>query len=150
MHCPKCYHPDTKVYDTRLSQGGKATRRRRECEDCGYRFTTLEEVKVLDLKVEKRNGQLVDFSQEKLEKGIRKAFNKRNTDNQKIAQLVQKVIEDTLATGKNPIKSTRIGKIVLKNLKNTDEAAYVCFGAMFLSFDSIEDFQALLKDVQKD
>lgn len=148
MHCPKCQHPDTKVYDTRSSRTGKATRRRRECPNCLYRFTTLEEIKVLDLKVEKRNGQVVDFDQSKLERGVRKGFNKRNTDNQKINQLVQKVVEDILATGKNPIKSTRIGKIVLKNLKSLDEAAYVCYGAMFWNFSSVKDFQQLLKDFQ--
>jgi transcriptional repressor NrdR len=67
MRCPKCYFPNTRVYDTRVVQNDRTVRRRRECEKCSYRFTTLEEVKVLDLKVEKRNGQIVDFSQEKLE-----------------------------------------------------------------------------------
>ena len=150
MRCSKCLHQDTKVYDTRISQQGKTVRRRRECPKCGYRFTTLEETKVLDLKVEKRNGQIVDFNEDKLEYGIKKAFNKRTVDNQKISELVQKVIEDVIAIGKNPIKTTRIGRIVLKNLKNTDEAAYICFGSMFWSFDSVEDFNQLLREVQKD
>jgi transcriptional repressor NrdR len=150
MRCPKCFHENTKVYDTRITQEGRTTKRRRECEKCGYRFTTLEEVKVLDLKVEKRNGQVVDFSQEKLEQGIRKAYNKRNINNQKISELVQKVTEDALATGRNPIKTTRIGKIVLRNLKNTDEAAYICFGAMFWNFSTFQDFEKSLKDFQKE
>ncbi len=150
MHCPKCDFKDTRVYDTREAQAGKSTRRRRECPKCFYRFTTVEEIKVLDLKVEKRNGQMVDFSQDKLEYGIKKAFNKRTIDNQKISQLVQKVIEEVVATGKNPVKTTKIGKLVLKNLKNTDEAAYICFGAMFWSFDSLDDFNKLLEEAQKD
>lgn len=149
MRCPKCNYPETKVYDTRSSGGGKNIRRRRKCSSCKYRFTTLEVVKVLDLKVEKRNGQVVDFNEEKLEYGIRKAFNKRMVDNQKLSELVQKVTEDILATNKNPIKTTRIGKIVLKNLKNTDEAAYICFGAMFWSFESTSDFNNLLNGIQK-
>jgi transcriptional repressor NrdR len=150
MRCPKCYFPNTRVYDTRVVQNDRTVRRRRECEKCSYRFTTLEEVKVLDLKVEKRNGQIVDFSQEKLEQGIRKAFNKRNINNQLIAELVQKVTEDSISTGKNPIKTTRIGRLVLKNLRSVDEAAYICFGAMFWNFQTFSDFNKLFKDFQKD
>ncbi len=146
MFCPKCQYPETKVLDTRLSNNGKITRRRRECISCSYRFTTIESIKVLDLKVEKRNGQIVDFSEEKLESGIRKSFNKRSINSQKISSLVQKTIEDILLTNKNPIKTTKIGKIVLRNLKNTDDAAYICFGAMFWSFSSVEDFKKLLTD----
>jgi transcriptional repressor NrdR len=150
MKCPKCGYLSTRVYDTRVTNSGTLTRRRRECPSCNYRFTTIEEAKVLDLKVEKRSGQLVDFNEDKLESGIRKAFNKRNTDAQKISKIVQKTVEDILSVGKNPIKSTRIGRIVLKNLKGVDEAAYVCYGAMFWNFESVEDFNDLLKEVQKD
>jgi transcriptional repressor NrdR len=150
MICPKCQQPGTDVYDSRLTNNSRAVRRRRECKSCGYRFTTLEEVKVLDLSVEKRNGQVSPFSEEKLEKGIRKAFNKRTIDNSKVAKLVQKVIEDILATGKNPVKSTKIGRLVLKNLKEVDEAAYICYWAMFGSFKTAEDFNKLLKEVQKE
>jgi transcriptional repressor NrdR len=150
MYCPKCQHSETKVYDSRLAQSGRAIRRRRECLKCAYRFTTVEEVKVLDLKVEKKNGQIVDFDQEKLETGIRKAFNKRRIDNTKVAVLVQKITEDILALNKNPIKSTRIGKILLKNLRNTDEAAYICYWAMFGNFETADEFNTLLKEFQKD
>jgi transcriptional repressor NrdR len=150
MHCPKCHFPNTKVYDSRVSQGGRAMRRRRECLQCGYRFTTLEEVRILDIKVEKRNGQIVDFDQDKLELGIRKAFNKRRVDNQKINLLVQKVIDDIIASGKNPIKSTRIGRILLRNLRNVDEAAYICYWSMFGNFETAEEFNNLLKEFQKE
>lgn len=125
-------------------------RRRRECLQCGYRFTTLEEVRILDIKVEKRNGQIVDFDQDKLELGIRKAFNKRRVDNQKINLLVQKVIDDIIASGKNPIKSTRIGRILLRNLRNVDEAAYICYWSMFGNFETAEEFNNLLKEFQKE
>lgn len=149
MICPKCYYKETKVYDSRLTQGGKAIRRRRECLQCRYRFTTLEEVKVLDLMVEKRNGQTVPFSQEKLEHGIRKAFNKRRIDNPKVTHLVQHVTEDILATGKNPIKSTRIGKIVLKHLRKVDMVAYICFSAMFSNFETVDDFIHIIQEPTK-
>ncbi len=150
MRCPKCNFPNTKIYDTRVTQNGRTTRRRRECEKCHYRFTTLEEIKVLDLKVEKRNGQIVDFNQGKLEKGVRKAFNKRRINNDLVAKLVQMVTEDAMALDKNPIKSTRIGRLVLKNLKQVDEAAYICFGSMFWNFETVDDFNRLVKEFQKD
>lgn len=150
MICPKCQNPKTKVYDSRLTHGNRAVRRRRECLKCTYRFTTLEEVKVLDLYVEKRNAQIVPFSEDKLEIGIRKAFNKRRIDNEKIAKLVQKVTEDILSAGRNPIRSTRIGKFVLKNLRGTDEAAYICYWAMYGNFDTADDFNKLLKEFKGD
>jgi transcriptional repressor NrdR len=148
MFCPKCQFPETKVYDTRVTQSGRVTRRRRECLKCHHRFTTVEEIKVLDLMVEKRNGQTVPFSEEKLEKGIRKAFNKRRIDNNKISNIVQKVTEDILAIDKNPIKSTKIGKVVLKNLEKVDKVAYICFSAMFSNFENEDDFIKLIKPVK--
>lgn len=150
MRCPKCLYKNTKVCDTRGAQNSKTVRRRRECKKCNYRFTTVEEIKILDLKVEKRNGQLVDFSEENLSKGIKKAFNKRSVNLNKINSVIQKIIDDIIETGRNPIKSTKIGKIVLKNLKLVDEVAYICFAAMFLNFENLDDFGRLVKEIQKD
>ena len=150
MRCPKCLYNDTKVVDTRSTQNGRSIRRRRECEKCAYRFTTIEEIKILDLKVEKRNGQVVDFNQATLEKGIKKAFNKRSVNLNKISAVTQKIIDNIIETGKNPIKSTKIGKIVLKNLKQVDEVAYICFAAMFLNFENLDDFSSLVKAIQDD
>ena len=149
MICPKCHHTQTKVYDTRLSQAGKATRRRRECLNCKHRFTTLEEVKVFDLKVEKRSGQVVDFDPEKLEHGIRNAYNKRAINHSEMTSLLQSVIDEIVSLGKNPVKSTRIGKIVLRNLRGVDEAAYICYWAMFGNFETADEFNKLLKQFQK-
>ena len=150
MICLKCGAKNTKVYDTRVTKQGKSTRRRRECESCGYRFTTVEEVKVLDLYIEKKNGQVTLFSEKKLESGIRKAFNKRKIDNEKINLLVQRVIEDIVQIDKNPIKSTKIGRVVLKNLRKFDEAAYICYWAMFGNFQSADEFNKLLKEFNRD
>lgn len=149
MNCPKCHHSETKVYDSRPSQNGRMIRRRRRCLKCGYRFTTSEEVKVLDLKVEKRNGQVVDFETQRLERGIRRAFNKRTIDNAKVEKIVQAVVDDTINLGKPVVKSTRIGKLVLKNLRDVDEAAYICYWAMFGNFETADEFNKLLKQFQK-
>ena len=150
MQCPKCHFQNTKVYDTRITNGDKATRRRRKCLNCQYRFTTLEEPRVLDLYIEKRNGQEELFDQEKLENGIRKAFNKRRVDKQKVSHLVQDVIEELMSLDKNPIKATRLGRIVLKKLRKIDEAAYICYWAMFGNFESTDDFTNLLKQFKSD
>lgn len=145
MRCPKCHHEDTRVYDSRQINTGKAIRRRRECPQCEYRFTTREEVTVFELKVEKRNGQLVDFDIQRLEKGIKKAFNKRSIDNSKVDKVVQKIVDEIMSSDKTKIKSTRIGRIVLKNLREVDEAAYICFWAMFGNFETADEFNTLLK-----
>ena len=150
MKCPKCKNKDTKVLDSRVTKGGKAIRRRRECEKCRFRFTTLEEMRILDLSVEKRNGRVMPFSEEKLERGIRKAFNKRTINPEKIDAILQRVLEEIIKLDKNPIKTARIGRIVLKVLKEMDEAAYICFSAMFGDFDTAEDFNKLLKQFEDD
>ena len=149
MICPNFHYTNTRVYDTRVIQNGKVTKRRRVCENCGYRYTTLEEIKLLDLYVEKKNGQVEILSESKLESGIVKAFNKRHINKEKVAMLVQKVVEDILDTNKNPIKSTKIGRIVLKNLRKTDEAAYICYWAMFGNFESAVEFNKLLKEFNR-
>jgi len=102
-------------------------------------------MRILDLGVEKRNGRVVPFSEEKLEYGIRKAFNKRKVDSDKIDSIVQKIVDEVVKVDKNPIKSTRIGRLVLKVLKQEDEAAYICFWSMFGDFETADEFSKLLK-----
>jgi transcriptional repressor NrdR len=146
MQCPKCRHIETRVIDSRSSSN--SIKRRRICAVCSYRFTTIEEVLVTDLFVEKRNGTKESFDQNKLEMGIRKAFNKRAIDEFKIREIMQRIVEDILKPDQNLIKSTKIGKIVLKNLKNVDEAAYICYWAMFGNFETLNDFNNLIKDFE--
>ncbi len=140
MICPKCKKSDTKVYDSRSSKNGKAMRRRRECLSCKYRFTTVEEAKVLDLMIKKRNGNLVAFSEDKLEGSIRKAFNKRPVDTSTIQMIAQKVTEDILLLEGGPITAVKVGKLVLKHLKEVDKVAFICYSAMFSNFENVEDF----------
>ena len=148
MICPKCTHDNTKVLDSRDTKKGKAIRRRRRCEDCDYRFSTIEEVRVLDLYVEKRNGRVVPFDESRLEDGVRKSFNKRNINEDKIQKITQQALEEVLKVDKNPISSKKLGKIVLKTLKKNDEAAYICYWAMYGNFETAEDFNNLLKEIE--
>jgi transcriptional repressor NrdR len=149
MFCPRCKNTDTKVYDSRINPDGNSIKRRRECLKCSYRFTTVEEIKTIDLKVIKRNGQVVDFDIQKLEYGIRKSFNKRQVDKKLIDELIQDVINDIANTENTSIKSTKIGKIVLKHLREADEAAYICFWAMFGNFQTADEFNKLLLQFKK-
>jgi transcriptional repressor NrdR len=142
MLCPKCKHPDSKVLDSRPAN--TYTKRRRQCEKCGFRFTTMEEIKIFDLVVEKRSRKKELFSEQKLETGIRKSFNKRNIDDEKITLLMQTAIDKILALDVSPVSSIEIGKITLEVLKSIDEAAFVCYWAMFGNFSTIDDFKNLL------
>ena len=144
MHCPKCKNTETKVLDSRTTRENRAVRRRRQCNKCSYRFSTIEEVKVLDQYVEKRSGRVIPFDESKIEQGVKKSFNKRTINEEKIQRIVQEVVERVLSEDENPIKSKKIGKIVLKTLQKRDEAAYICFWSMYGNFDSAEDFNRLL------
>ena len=148
MNCPICHSINLKVLDSRPSQNN--IKRRRQCMKCKSKFSTIERIKIVDLYVEKRNGKNELFSETKLENGIRKAFNKRSINEEKINTLTQKVSEEILTLTKNPIKTTKIGRIVLKNLRLIDEAAYICYWAMFGNFESYKDFNKLISEFTKE
>jgi transcriptional repressor NrdR len=148
MFCPKCKCSDTQVYDTRVVNNGKSIKRRRECVECKFRFTTFEELKVIDLYVKKRNGQEVQFDKEKLKHSILKAFNKRKVDLDKINKVTEDVIESLLSKKVDVISSEEIGNAVLNTLRNVDQAAYICFMAMFKNFDTANDFIQLVKQFE--
>jgi transcriptional repressor NrdR len=148
MFCPKCKCNDTQVYDTRVVNNGKSIKRRRECAECKFRFTTFEELKVIDLYVKKRNGQEVQFDKEKLKHSILKAFNKRKVDLDQINLVTEDVIESLLSKKVDVISSEEIGNTVLNTLRNVDQAAYICFMAMFKNFDTANDFIQLVKQFE--
>jgi transcriptional repressor NrdR len=148
MYCPKCKSTDTNVYDSRVINDGKTIKRRRECGACGYRFTTHEELKMVDIYVIKRNGQEVPYNKEKLKLSILKSFNKRKVNLDLINSLVEKVTDDVLAMNKDSVSSEEIGNIALNQLSSKDEAAYICFMAMFKNFTTAEDFIKLVKQFE--
>jgi transcriptional repressor NrdR len=144
MLCPKCKYFESKVLDSRPSQSN--IRRRRQCDNCQFRFTTIEEIKIFDIYVVKRSGRKELFNEKKLEMGIRKSFNKRTIDDAKITVILQQVIEKILALDKNLLTSIEIGQITLNILEKIDEAAFVCYWAMFGNFETISDFEKLLSN----
>jgi len=146
MRCPNCENPDTKVLDSRPVEEGSAIRRRRECEKCGFRFSTYEEIEILDLTVLKRDGSTQPYSREKLERGIQRAFEKREHTDQtfkKIISAVEQEIQKKASSGE--IKSSEIGEILMKKIKRMDKVAYIRFASVYRQFADVEEFKEMLE-----
>lgn len=146
MRCPKCQNEDTKVLDSRPVDEGNAIRRRRECEKCNFRFSTYEEIEILDLYVTKKDGRRELYSREKLERGIRRAFEKREHTDDTLRKLVSAIEEDVQkkASG-GEIKSLDIGEIVMKKIKKVDKVAYIRFASVYRQFEDVDEFKEELK-----
>ena len=141
MNCPFCNNTETKVVDSRETNEGKITRRRRECLKCEARFSTYEEIELLRLSVLKKNGLKVDYDKSKIETGVRKALEKRPVTEEKITQFIGEVEYEIRTKEKPEITSRDIGKIILKKLRELDEVAYVRFASVYKSFSNIESFK---------
>ncbi|WP_375407189.1 transcriptional regulator NrdR [uncultured Amnibacterium sp.] len=141
MHCPFCRHPDTRVVDSRVSDDGLAIRRRRQCPNCGRRFSTAE---TASLSVIKRNGVLEPFSREKVVSGVRKACQGRPVTDSDLALLAQRVEEAIRATGASQVEANDIGLAVLPPLRELDEVAYLRFASVYQGFTSLEDFEGAI------
>ncbi|MDP2933656.1 MAG: transcriptional regulator NrdR [bacterium] len=146
MQCPKCLRSDTKVLDSRVATDGYAIRRRRECSKCKFRFSTVEQMEILDLVVVKRNGSREPYSKDKLVEGLRRALEKRpiTQDNfKKLVASMEQAISNS--TAGSEITSTEIGEIVMKQLKRIDQVAYIRFASVYRQFKDIEEFRKELK-----
>jgi len=142
MRCPKCSYDDTKVLDSRPVEDGGAIRRRRQCEKCEFRFSTYEEIEILDLSVIKRDGSKEPFTREKLERGIKRAFEKREHSDETIRKLmsgIEQEIQKKACAGE--IKSSDIGEIVMKKIKRIDKVAYIRFASVYRQFEDVEEFK---------
>jgi transcriptional repressor NrdR len=149
MHCPVCSHEDTKVIDTRLASDGTSIRRRRECDKCGYRFSTNEEVELLDVRVVKRDGKSEAYEREKIERGLRRALEKRSHTNAEFRGLIHAIERDIQRTvGGGEIKSSQIGEIVMNRLKEFDQVAYIRFASVYRSFEDVKSFKKELEELK--
>lgn len=141
MFCPFCRYPDSRVIDSRTSDDGLAIRRRRQCPQCGRRFSTTE---TASLSVIKRSGIVELFSREKIISGVRKACQGRPVSDADLALLAQKVEESIRATGVSQIEANDIGLSILPPLRELDEVAYLRFASVYQGFDSLDDFEAAI------
>ncbi|MEK7075756.1 MAG: transcriptional regulator NrdR [Patescibacteria group bacterium] len=145
MRCLNCNHEDTKVIDSRVAGDGVAIRRRRECNSCGFRFSTYEEVEILDLTVVKRDGVKELYSRDKLERGIRRAFEKRPVSEENFKKLISQIEQEIQKVADPEITTEQIGDIVMKKIKKVDKVAYVRFASVYKQFEDIEEFKAELQ-----
>ena len=140
MRCPKCASALDKVVDSRISKDGSTIRRRRECLDCGHRYSTTEQVLRENLYVIKRDGRRDDFDKKKIINSLRRACQKRPVDAEQINILVEDMIDQLENEFGMEIPSTAIGEKVLINLKNIDAIAYIRFASVYKDFRNLEEF----------
>jgi len=142
MKCPICACIDDKVLETRVLLEASITRRRRECDSCGYRFTTYETIEEKELMVVKRDGRRENFSKEKMASGINKAIEKRPVARPVIEDLLNEIKEEaTLNAGEShEISSYNIGEIVMEKLHKLDQVAYIRFASVYRKFEDVKEF----------
>jgi transcriptional repressor NrdR len=149
MRCPVCYYEDSKVIDSRVASDGLSIRRRRECLKCGFRFSTYEEVEILDLVVVKRDGRKETYSREKIVKGLKRALEKRPITDDNFKKLTNSIERDLQILRKSEVTSDQIGQIVMKNLKRFDQVAYIRFASVYESFKDAHEFRRELNKLLK-
>ena len=141
MHCPFCRFPDSRVTDSRTSDDGSSIRRRRQCPECGMRFSTTE---TASLTVVKRSGVVEPFSRQKIVNGVRKACQGRPVSDSDLALLAQTVEETVRATGAAQIDANEIGLAILEPLRKLDEVAFMRFASVYQGWETLEDFEAAI------
>lgn len=145
MHCPFCRYDNSRVIDSRTSDDGLSIRRRRECPDCGNRFTTTETATLL---VCKRSGAVEPFSRDKVVVGVRRACQGRPVSDDDLALLAHRVEEAVRALGQARIDSHDVGLAILGPLKDLDEIAYLRFASVYSDFTSLEDFEKAIAELR--
>lgn len=149
VRCPFCTTLDNRVIDSRLSSGGEVTRRRRECEGCGRRYTTYERVEQVMPFVVKKDGRREPFDRIKLLAGLQRACQKRPVSSETLERLVDGVERGLVESGDKETSSRAIGEKVLLALRDLDRVAYVRFASVYRSFDDVEQFMAELRDLRE-
>src|SRR3989338_2800285 len=145
MRCPVCNYRDVSVIDTRPLEDDLSVRRRRECQKCHYRFSTVEEIELLDVIVVKRNGERQSYMRDKIEAGIRRSLTKRPFTQDKLHPLFHTIERDIQKKRRREIASNEIGEIVMKHLHSFDKIAYIRFASVYRDFKDVKTFEKELK-----
>jgi transcriptional repressor NrdR len=149
VRCPYCGHDEDKVIDSRPAEEGAAIRRRRECLNCGNRFTTYEKIETLPLMVIKKDGSRQPFNRDKLIAGILKSCEKRPVSTEQVETLVDSIENRYQNNLKREVSSREIGECVMKGLKEIDEVAYVRFASVYRQFKDVSSFLHELNEILK-
>ncbi|MBQ6395930.1 MAG: transcriptional repressor NrdR [Atopobiaceae bacterium] len=147
MRCPKCGCIDSKVVDSRPSESNDTIRRRRECMECGFRFTTYERREEMPLMVVKRDGSTEPFDRQKLMRGLVTATVKRDIPVSALNDLIDTIVGEIRDNGLSEIPSKRLGEMVLKHLLELDKVAYVRFASVYRDFQDLESFAEELRSL---
>ena len=149
MKCPFCGHADTQVVETRMAEDGDFIRRRRQCAHCEKRFTTYERPDVTFPAVVKKDGRRIDYERAKLLASLNLALRKRPVSTEQIDSAVERIEEKLLNLGVREIPSSRIGELVMRELKKLDKVAYVCFASVYRSFEDVDDFKSVVDEIRR-
>jgi transcriptional repressor NrdR len=147
MHCPFCGHDETQVVETRESDEGDVVRRRRRCLHCEKRFTTYERVDIVMPAVVKKDGARVEFDADKLRASMLLALRKRPVSVEQVDAALERIRDKLLASGARELPSARLGELVMRELKRIDKVAYVRFASVYRSFEDVDEFRQLIRDI---
>ena len=150
MKCPYCNHPDTRVIDSRPAEDGSAIRRRRSCDECGKRFTTYEKVETIPLIIIKKDNNREQYNRSKIERGIIRACYKRPVSAEAIQKTVERIEIKIFNLEAKEVSSTDVGEIVMDELKELDEVAYVRFASVYREFKDVNTFMDEIKKLMLD
>jgi transcriptional repressor NrdR len=149
MHCPFCKAQDTKVIDSRLVAEGEQVRRRRECLLCGERFTTYEGAELVMPRIVKQNGNREPFDEAKLRAGLQRALEKRPVSIEEVEAALARIKQSLRATGERELPSRRLGEVVMNELRELDQVAYVRFASVYRSFQDLNEFRSEIDRLEK-
>ena len=150
MQCPSCQNTDSRVLESRAAEGGRSVRRRRECLNCEFRFTTYERVEMVPITVIKRNGHREIFNRSKLLHGLSRACEKTELTPSKLEAIVDELELSLQQSNSREITSSEIGELLLSHLKGLSEVAYVRFASVYRHFRSVSDFVSTLEGMNAD
>jgi transcriptional repressor NrdR len=148
MHCPFCSDPDTRVIDSRLVSDGNQVRRRRECADCGERFTTYESAELVMPKIIKQDGSRQPFDEQKLRAGIMRSVEKRPVSVDDIEESIATIMSKLRATGERELPANTVGEMVMHQLRKLDDVAYVRFASVYRRFKDVNEFRATIESME--
>jgi transcriptional repressor NrdR len=148
MHCPFCDHADTQVVETRETDDGASTRRRRRCLQCDKRFTTYERVELALPVLVKRNGMRAEFDRRKLRASMSLALRKRPVSAEAVDAAIHRIEERLLGLGLREVGSERVGELVMRELKKLDKIGYVRFASVYRSFEDVDEFADAIEEVR--
>jgi transcriptional repressor NrdR len=147
MRCPYCSHDETQVVETRESDEGGVIRRRRRCLHCDKRFTTYERIEIALPAVVKKDGSRVEFDASKMRASMLLALRKRPVSVEQVDAAIERIQDKLLASGAREVPSTRVGELVMRELKRMDKVAYVRFASVYRSFEDVDEFRQLIREI---